>query len=471
MKLYNSLSRQKEEVTPLDNKTITIYTCGPTVYDFAHIGNLRTYIFEDILIRSLLHEGYVVKHVINITDIGHLVSDSDVGEDKMMKALQREGLDATPEAMMQLAAKYTQAFKDDIAKLHVFQIENENYSIEWAPATDYIQEMIDLTQTLLEKGNAYETDQAIYFDVSTFADYTKLSGQKLEDKLVGVRAEVETDTEKRHAADFALWFKLRGKHKAHVMHWASPWGEGFPGWHIECSAMAMKTLGKTIDIHCGGIDHVPVHHTNEIAQSEAATGKPFARMWVHGEFLDLNKAKMSKSAGSFITLQDVIDKGFNPLAYRYFVLSGHYRQKLHFSWEALEGAQHALDKLYHAVQRADVPGKIDAVTKDIFDASVSDDMNMPKALAALWEVLKSDTVSEADALATALYCDDVLSLGLHASYENSGVVPAEVQALVAEREIARKKKDFVTSDKLRDQINDRGWQVEDAVDGPKVYRV
>ena len=444
---------------------MNIYTCGPTVYDFAHIGNLRKYVCDDLMIRTLLFNGYKVNHIINITDIGHLTSDADAGEDKMMKALKREGLEPTVESMKKLADKYTQAFQDDLQKLNVFQIENKKYQIRWVKASEHVTDMIKLVKVLQKKGYVYETDQALYFDVTKFENYTKLSGQKLDEKLIAVRAEVQEDPDKLQAADFAVWFKKAGKHANDVMTWPSPWGEGFPGWHIECSAMAMKYLGDTLDIHTGGIDHINVHHSNEIAQSEAATGKPFSRFWLHNDFVDFNNFKMSKSAGTFITLNELIEKGYNPLALRYLYLGTHYRQKLNFSLEALDGAQNSLNNLYRDVKSLDSKSKANKTWLEKFTAEINDDVNLSKGLAMVWEMLK-----DKKSLASLFKCDEVLGLKLEEKYHETVEVPAEVLVLVEKREAARKNKDWVESDKLREEILNLGWTVEDTAQGQKVAK-
>ncbi|HOK55461.1 MAG TPA: cysteine--tRNA ligase, partial [Armatimonadota bacterium] len=335
MQLFNTLTRTKEEFIPLEPGKAGLYTCGPTVYNYAHIGNLRSYIFADILRRTLEFENYDVTQVMNITDVGHLTSDDDIGEDKMEAGARREG-----KSIWDIARYYEDAFFVDIDKLNI-----ERPTIV-ARATEHVPDMIDLVKRLEERGFTYETEQAVYFDVTKFPEYTKLAGQALEEKITAARAEVQEDPEKKNPADFALWFKATGRFKNHLMQWDSPWGMGFPGWHVECSAMSMRYLGETFDIHTGGIDHIPVHHTNEIAQSQAATGKPFVRYWMHGEFLVVSGGeKMAKSAGEFLRLQVLTDKGYDPLAYRYLCLQVHYRSKLNFTWESLDAAQAGYNRL------------------------------------------------------------------------------------------------------------------------------
>ena len=462
MNFYNTLSKKIENFKPRKGKTVKIYTCGPTVYDYAHIGNLRAYIFEDILIRALLYNGYKVDHVINLTDIGHLTSDADAGEDKMMKALAREGLPLTLESMKKIAEKYTVAFQDDLKKLNIFQYtENKNYKITWAKASDHIQEQIDLVKILVEKGFAYETEQAIYFDVKKFPEYGKLTGQKLEEKKTAVRKEVFEDKNKKNQADFALWFKRAGRFAGHVMYWPSPWGDGFPGWHIECSAMAMKYLGETLDIHTGGVDHIATHHTNEIAQSEAATGKTFSRFWMHNEFIVIGKDKMAKSAGTFITLNNLIEKGLNPLAYRYFCLGAHYRQQLNFSFEAVGAAENALNNLYSAA--IDLKKGDDIPAEEEFKKSLDDDLGVPEDLAVVWKMVK--TGSGLDSL---LKFDEVLGFDIKNKIKELSEIPEKIKKLLEEREEARKNKDWVKADEIRQRIEFEGYSVLDTVEGQRV---
>ena len=462
MKLYNTLTKKVEDFKPLNGKTVNIYTCGPTVYDYAHIGNLRAYVFADILIRSLLHSGYKVNHVINLTDVGHLVSDADSGEDKMMKALAREGLSPTLDSLEKIADKYTKAFKLDLERLNIFNYtENSNYKITWAKVTDHIDEQINLIKVLIEKGFAYQTGEAVYFNTKKFPDYGKLTGQKLEEKKTAVREEVFIDKDKKNQADFALWFKKVGHFASHVMCWPSPWGEGFPGWHIECSAIAMKHLGETLDIHTGGIDHVAVHHTNEIAQSEAATGKPFSRFWMHNEFIVTGKDKMAKSQGTFVTLNDLIEKGLDPLAYRYFCLGAHYRQQLNFSLEAVEASQNALSNLYSLVVGLE-DGK-DKSAEDEFKKAMQDDLALPEALAVAWKVLKSG-----EGLDSILKFDEILGFDIEKQIKGLAQIPEEIKKLLEKREEARNNKDWEVSDKIRDQIEEKGFRLEDTPSGAKV---
>ncbi|NLO92134.1 MAG: cysteine--tRNA ligase, partial [Elusimicrobia bacterium] len=404
MKLYNTLTRLKEDFTPGKPPQATIYTCGPTVYNFAHIGNFRTYIFEDVLKRVLEAQGFNPRHVMNVTDVGHLVSDDDAGEDKMELGSQREGKTA-----WELARFYEKAFFDGFSSLNCRMPDIV------CRATEHIPEMIALVRKLEADGFTYKTGDGIYFDTSKFPHYYRLAGKShIEGLKAGAR--VQFSEEKRSAADFALW-KFSPQDKKRQMEWPSPWGTGFPGWHIECSAMAMKYLGDTLDIHCGGVDHVAIHHTNEIAQSEAATGKPFARFWVHGEFLvTKDAAKMAKSSGEFLTLEVLVKKGFEPLDYRYLCLGAHYRTQLVFSWEAMEFARTSLAKLREAARAASAvcEGAADAKGAEKhmaeFDSAVADDMNMPRALAAVWEGLRDAALSPAAKLALAKNADAVLGL-------------------------------------------------------------
>lgn len=459
LKLYNTLTRRIEDFAPLDRNRVGLYACGPTVYDFAHIGNLRAYIFEDVLRRSLEFDGYRVKHVMNITDVGHLVSDADVGDDKMMKAISREGLPPTIASLRELADRYTAAFLADLDSLNILRPH------VMPKATDHVPQMIAMIETMVEKGFAYETASAVYFDVKKFATYTQLSRQPLEDKNVAVRKEVEADPAKRHPADFALWFKLAGKKKEHVMHWPSPWGEGFPGWHIECSAMSREHLGFPFDIHCGGEDHIGVHHTNEIAQNEAVFGQPAVRWWMHGAFLDLGKVKMAKSAGTFVRLANVVERGIDPLAFRYLCLNTHYRQKLNFSWEALEGGNQALGKLRAFVSAVEVGNVGCAGYEERFGAAISDDLNLPQALGIAWELIADPEMPAGAKRKTLEQFDRIFGFGLPSL--RPAQIPAEVLALVEERERARAARDWRRSDELRHAVEALGYGIEDTPAGSK----
>ncbi|MFH1235591.1 MAG: cysteine--tRNA ligase [Parcubacteria group bacterium] len=453
LQLFNTLTRKKEPFTPLDKREVSLYTCGPTVYNYAHIGNLRTYIFEDLLKRVLLSNNYQVKHVMNITDVGHLTSDADEGEDKMEKGAAREH-----KTVWEIAEFYTNEFKKNLAELNASEPDT------WCRATDHIKEQIDWIKKLEKKGFTYLTSDGVYFDTSKLTDYGKLTGQKLSELKEGAR--VEKNAEKRSATDFALW-KFSPEGSKRQMEWESPWGKGFPGWHIECSVMAMKYLGETIDIHCGGIDHIPVHHTNEIAQAEAVTGKPFVRTWMHGAFLEMDKIKMAKSGENFITLQTLKDKKIQPLSYRYFCLGTHYRKRLNFSWEALEAAQNGFENLLILTAGLG-EGKIGcAEFEQKFTDAVNDDLNMPKALGVVWDMLRSSNPPHAKK-ASLLKFDQILGLNLKDAKPID--VPDEIAKLMKQREELRKQKNWAESDSLRDEIARKGFKVEDTPAGPIVKR-
>ncbi len=462
MKLYNSLTGKIEEFKPIEEGLVRMYACGMTVYDFAHIGHGRKYINDDVLRRALVYLGYSVKHVQNVTDVGHLVSDGDEGEDKLEKGARKYG-----KTVWEVAEFYTKHFYDSMDKLNVLRPD------VIAKATDHIKEQIDLIQKLFENGFAYDTPEAVYFDVSHFEGYATLFGrQELEDKKAAVREEVHTDPNKKNPADFALWFKRVGRFSDHVMHWDSPWGDGFPGWHIECSAMSMKYLGDQLDIHTGGEDHIPVHHPNEIAQSEAATGKhPFVGYWFHTTFLTVDGTKMSKSLGNFYTIEDVIEKGYDPLALRYLFLTAHYRKRINFTWDALEAAQNALNRLREFVlvyksKKTDERTMLSAEKLDKVDHFraefgnyVSDDLKIPQALAVLWDVVKSN-IPDVDKLDLILNFDEVLGLRL-GELETEKINP-EVMELEDERSRLRAEGKYEEADKIRDRLaSEFGIKVKD----------
>jgi cysteinyl-tRNA synthetase len=466
LRLYNTLTRQKEEFQPIEPGKVRMYSCGLTVYNYAHIGNLRTYIFSDILRRTLEYEGYDVIHVMNVTDVGHLTSDADEGEDKLEKGAREVG-----KSVWEIARFYEEAFRKD---LDLLNIEKPKIICR---ATEHIPDMIALIQRLIDRGHAYETDQAVYFDISTFPKYTEFTRQPLEQKVVGAREEVQEDPGKKHPADFALWFKAVGRFKNHIMRWDSPWGVGFPGWHIECSAMAMKYLGETLDIHTGGEDHIWVHHPNEIAQSEAATGKQFVRFWMHGSFLivgDRNASgeekRMGKSEGNFIRLQTLIDKGYDPLAYRYACLMAHYRQKLRFTWESMDAAAAGYESLKEFAARAKQIGGEESPWVDEyrrrFRAAIEDDLNMPQAMAAVSEMIREAETRKEYGVLDALYdFDRVLGLRLRESAEAATEIDPGIQALIKEREQARKAKDWARADQIRNQLAEQGIILEDTPSG------
>jgi cysteinyl-tRNA synthetase len=453
-KLFNTLSRSQEELTPLQPPAVSIYTCGPTVYGDPHIGNFRTYIFEDVLVRALRLAGYQPNRVMNVTDVGHLTDDGDQGEDKMEVGARREGLTA-----WQIAKKYEEKFLQDIQLL---QLERPTTVVR---ATDTIQQQIAFIEELEAKGYTYRTSDGIYFDSSKVGDYGKLARLDIEGLSGGERV---TLGEKRQKTDFALW-KFSAQPGQRHMEWESPWGVGFPGWHIECSAIIKETLGEQIDIHCGGADHIPVHHTNEIAQSEALTGKPLAQVWLHSEFLLIDGGKMSKSLGNIYSLQDLEGRGFDPLAFKLFCFSASYRSKLNFTWEALQGAAQQLKRLrahYQAVNQGVASERAEAYQQR-FLAALSDDLNTPVALAVIWEAIGLLTPKEARALLE--YADQVLNLELGRLEQVE--VPADVQELLDERATAREAGDWVKSDQLRDRIAERGFKLSDTASGQQIERL
>ncbi|MFA6524998.1 MAG: cysteine--tRNA ligase [Patescibacteria group bacterium] len=459
LRLFNTLSRKKETFKPLNVSEVGLYTCGPTVYNYAHIGNLRTYVFEDILRRTLAYNGFRIKHVMNITDVGHLVSDADTGEDKMEKRAKIE-----KKTVWEIAEYYTKAFKHDIAELNIAE------PVIWCKATDHIKEQIELVKKLEEKGYTYTIGDGVYFDTSKFESYGQMARLDIKAQKAGARVAVVEG--KKSPNDFALWKfspdPLKGEPKRQ-MEWESPWGTGFPGWAIECSAMAVKYLGQPFDIHCGGVDHIPVHHTNEIAQSEAANDRKMANYWLHGEFLILKDEKMAKSAGNFITLETLKEKGINPLAYRYLLLTTHYRSKLTFNWTNLEGANTALNSIYRQMEELDSSNPV--VNEDFkqqFEDAINDDLNMPKALALVWKVLKSNLPATAKK-GTLLEFDKVLGLGLDKS-DLTEETPKHVKTLATKREHARLAKDFKEADKLRAEIEAEGYIVTDTSEGPKISK-
>lgn len=452
LKLWNTATRSLVEFEPITPGKAGMYACGPTVYQRAHIGNMRAYVVEDILRRTLEADGLKVKEVINITDVGHLTDDADAGQDKLEKASQSSG-----ESAWEIARRFTDAFVSDIKSLAV------ELPSAMPKATEHIPEQIALIQALEEKGHTYRTSDGIYFDTSTFAEYGKLSGQPLEEKEEGARVVV--NPEKKHATDFALW-KFSPVGEKRQMEWESPWGTGFPGWHIECSAMARKELGQPFDIHAGGVDHVPVHHENEIAQSVAGYGVPLANLWFHVEFLLVDGQKMSKSLGNTFTLDDLKARGFDPLDFRYFLLGAHYRQKLNFTWEALQAAKNARRKLINAVRSWKTPLIGCADLEAEFFEAMHDDLNTPRALSVVWKTVDSEYSTDAKA-ETILKMDQVLGLGLEGIVSTPVEVPGDITALIERRQIARDSKDWAESDRLRDEIAERGWVLEDTADGQK----
>lgn len=445
--LYNTLSRSKEEFKPISDP-VGLYTCGPTVYNYAHIGNLRTYVFEDILKRVLLYNGYTVNHVMNVTDVGHLTGDRDMGEDKIVQEAAKEAKTA-----WEIADFYLAAFKKDLNNLDIIEPNT------WCKATDFIQEQIDLIKDLESKGFTYLTSDGVYFDTAKFPEYNKLSHLKLDELKEGAR--VEANAEKKNPTDFALW-KFSPLSSKREMEWDSPWGTGFPGWHIECSAMSLHFLKDHLDIHCGAVDHINIHHTNEIAQSEAVTGKPFFNFWLHGEFLNLGEGeKMAKSTGNFLTLDaETINKQIDPLTFRYMCFLTHYRKAINYKPEALEQASAALVNLRRAVAAlGNESGVVDEATKKAFSEAINDDLNMPQAIAIVQNLIKSD-LAPAIKLATIKDFDTILGLKLVAAD-----LPQEILELMSARDGARAMKDFDTSDKLRSEIEQMGYIVEDGPEG------
>ncbi len=461
LKLFNTLSRTKEEFQPLKKGKVGVYSCGPTVYGPPHIGNLRAYVFTDTLRRSLEFLNYKVTQVVNITDVGHLTTDQDGGEDKMEKGARASG-----KTVWEVAKFYEEQF---LAALKDLNIKKPT---QLPRATEHITEQVELIKKLTEKGFTYETSDGIYFDTAKFPNYGKLSGQKLEEKEAGARVAVKS--EKKHPADFALWKFCVGENADHVMRWANPSGEGegFPGWHIECSAMSSKYLGETFDIHTGGIDHVPVHHENEIAQSEAASGKPFVKYWLHNEFLTVDGGKMSKSLGNLYTLEDLKEKGVDPLAFRYLCLGTHYRSKLNFTWEALAGAANALKKLRTAFRALPKPAIGCSVEEQKFAEAISDDLNTPQALAICWEVAKDESLPLSARAETLAKFDQVLGLQLDQPITEEKVkLTIEQKKLLTEREETRKNKDFKRSDEIRAEFEKAGLEIEDTTNGQVVKKV
>ncbi len=452
--LFDTYTRSLREFQPLHPPEVGLYTCGLTVYDYAHIGNLRTYIFEDLLRRVLVFNGYQVKHVMNITDVGHLVSDADTGEDKMEKGSRRTGQSA-----WELARFYTDAFRQDLKRLNILEAH------VLCRATDHIPEQISLIQCIEAKGYTYRTSDGIYFDTSRLPDYGALARLDIEGLQAGARVEIG---EKRRPTDFALW-KFSPPDQKRQMEWDSPWGVGFPGWHIECSAMAAKYLGPFFDIHCGGEDHIPVHHPNEIAQAQACYGTRLANFWLHGYFWQMGGARMAKSAGGFLRLQDLTDRGYDPLAYRFFCLNASYRARLSFDWDSLDQAAAALDRLRKSAYSWGEAGKADQAYLDQFTECINDDLNLPRALALTWELARSD-LSPAVKKATLLAFDQVLGLGLETWAPKEEEVPPEIEALVQQRQAARREKRWQAADALRNQILAAGFTVEDTPTGPQLHK-
>ena len=458
---YNTLTRKKEEFHSIDEKRVRMYSCGPTVYSYAHIGNFRTYIFMDTLRRVLKYNGYELKHVMNITDVGHLESDADEGEDKMEKAARKEKKDP-----YEIANFYTKIFLKDMEKLNIDKPEIIT------KATENISQMIDYVKEIIKNGYAYETSKGIYFDISKLDKYPVLSNRKLDDQIAGARVEV--DPEKKNPYDFALWIKAP---ENHIMKWESPWGLSYPGWHLECSTMGRRFLGEEFDIHTGGVDHIPTHHENEIAQSKGATGKIPAHVWMHCEYLQVDGGKMSKSLGNTYTISQLQEKGISPLAFKLFCFTAHYRNKLNFTFEGAYGAQKALERLYDSYVK-NVNGA-DDVEEDVikeyeekFLSYINDDMNMPGAMSVVWDIARN-TKKSAKFANLLLKFDEVLGLDMKNAEKylvkfkqnDSEELPAEIKKLVEERKNARAEKNWAKSDEIRDKIISLGYSIKDTKDG------
>lgn len=463
---HNSLTNKKEEFVSLRPHVVTMYSCGPTVYDHAHIGNLRAYLLPDLIKRVLILNGYDVEHVINFTDFGHLTDDGDEGEDKMMKALKREGKPYTLAAMREVAEVYMQTFKDDTTAFHTIP------PTYYTPASEYVQDQIRLIQTLYEKGYAYETSDGVYFDISKFPKYGAIGNIDVHTLRDGARIEV--NTEKRHPADFALW-------KKGLLGWESDWGKGFPGWHIECTAMCFAKLGKQIDIHTGGEDLKYTHHNGEIAQAEAITGKPYVGYWLHNAHIGIDGGKIAKSLGNGIRLRGLMDRGIPPLAYRYWLLTGHYRTPMNFTFEALEASKQALFRLKRFVfeECKNKAGKADMSYMVRFTTAVNDDLDTPKAIALMWEVVKDDSLSKDVKVGTLKEMNSVLDIGLSDDpsevTRELGIVseadlPEEIQNLIEGRELARAVHNWDESDRLREALNFKGYVVEDTPQGQRISK-
>ena len=464
MKLYNTAERRVVDFLPLEKDKVSMYCCGPTVYNFAHVGNLRAFLFEDVLRRTLTEQGFEVRHVMNITDVGHLTGDGDEGEDKMVKGAREKGM-----TVWQIADFFTKAFFHDAQQLHLHRPHVV------CQATEHIPQMIALIQKLEGVGLAYQAGGNVYFDTARFPDYGKMA--LLDRQEAPSLSRVELDAGKKNARDFVLWF-TQSKFNDQAMTWDSPWGRGYPGWHIECSAMGIHYLGERFDIHCGGIDHIPVHHTNEIAQSEGALGHKWVNYWVHNEFLLLSKEKMSKSSGEFLTLSSLLDRGYDPLDYRWFCFSAHYRSALSFSWEALDAARNARGNLVQKIKEwksggpALPPSAAATAYLTAWNDALANDLSTPQALAALWGLVKDPSIPQGEKLGILLTMDRVLGLGLDkmeaAVLE---LVPQPILELAQERDQARKAKNWSRSDELRDKLKQEGWIVEDTPSGPIVKKV
>lgn len=469
IRLFNTLGRELQEFVPITPTQVGVYACGPTVYKYAHIGNLRAYIFEDLLRRMFEYAGYAVSHVMNVTDVGHLTDDADAGEDKMLRSAREQSM-----TVWQIAEFYTEAFFRDIDRLNV-----ERPTVV-CRATEHIDDMIGLVQRLESRGFTYEAGGNIYFDITKFPDYGKLALLDRQDLRAGARIEV--DTNKRNPRDFVLWF-TNSKFEHQAMLWDSPWGRGYPGWHIECSAMSMRYLGEHFDIHCGGVDHIPVHHTNEIAQSEAATGRKWVNYWLHNEFVLMNDQKMAKSGGGTVTLSDLVEAGYDPLDFRYLCLGAHYRTQLQYTREALDAARAARTSLVERTARliesvgnlSTNGGAVVLSTGaqsylDEFEEHLTTDLGVPRCLATLWNLLKDVELAEDEKLAVVLKMDEVFGLRLSEARKGAADLDEESARLVAERESARKARNFRKADEIREILLGRGILLEDTPKGTRAYR-
>jgi cysteinyl-tRNA synthetase len=475
--LYNTLGRELQAFKPIQEGKVGFYGCGPTVYNYAHIGNLRAYVVHDILVRSLRRAGFDVTHVMNITDVGHLSGDNDEGDDKMVKSAEERG-----KSVLEIAGLYTQAFFQDSALLNIQR------PTVVCRATDHIGDMIGLIRRIEARGFTYSAGGNLYFDTAQFPSYGELALLRPEDLKHGARVEV--DENKRNLTDFVLWF-TKSKFENQALVWDSPWGRGYPGWHIECSAMSIKYLGEQFDIHAGGIDHIPIHHTNEIAQSEAATGKhPWVRYWIHNEFLVLDKGKMSKSTGGFLTLQSLADAGYDPLDYRYFLRGGHDRSQLQYTWDSLSGAKNARKSLLDRIKSlAEKAGAISGIPSaganegagaylEAFNKALEEDLSTPRALAELWGLLRDNSLEPAAALTAVFDMDQVLGLGLREVTEaarkkepEDGALVREIENLIAERKEAKTARDFARADGIRQNLKERGIMLEDGPAGTSWRRM
>ncbi len=464
IKLYNTLTKQKEDFVPLNGDEVRIYSCGPTVYSYAHIGNFRTYIFMDNLRRTLEYNGYKLKHVMNITDVGHLESDADEGEDKMEKAARKEN-----KSPYEIAKFYTEVFFEDMKKLNIEKPEII------AKATDHIPDMLELAKEIVKNGYGYETSTAIYFDVSKLDKYPVLSNRNIEEQMAGARVDV--DPEKRNPYDFAIWIKAP---ENHIMKWDSPWGLSYPGWHLECSAMSRKYLGEVFDIHTGGVDHIPTHHENEIAESKGAFGKIPAKVWMHVEFLQVDGGKMSKSLGNVYTISQLQEKGIEPLAYKLFCYTAHYRTKLNFTFDGAMASQRALNRLresylVHKAGNEQVENSEIEEYKNRFLEAINDDLNMPLAMGVIWEIARNERKSSKIA-ELLVELDKVLALDLansegYLKEQKEIELPEEIKNLLEQRKQARLEKNWELSDKIRDELKEKGYRLKDTKEGMTVEKI